>query len=70
MIAPGGLPPCQVVGEFPGVSAESTFDAILDGGYRKVWDENVIEDYEHCRLDDCNDLGYYSSEGVGPDRNY
>lgn len=52
----------QVCGEFVGVSAGTVFDTILDGGYRKTWDENVIEDYEMCRLDDCNDLGYYSSK--------
>lgn len=52
----------QVRGEFPGVSAGTAFDSILDGGYRKIWDENLIEDYELCRLDDCNDVGYYSSK--------
>ena len=52
----------QACGELPGVQAGEAFDAILDGAYRRIWDGNVIDDYEHCRLDDCNDLGYYSSE--------
>jgi len=49
------------MGEFD-VSADTFFDTILDGGYRRTWDENVIEDYDICRLDDNNDVGYYSSE--------
>lgn len=49
-------------GEFPGVSAGTAFDTILDGEYRKTWDDNMIEDYEHCRLDSWNDVGYYSSK--------
>lgn len=55
----------QIVGEFKGVSAGAVFDTVLDGEYRSTWDENVIEDYEICRLDDCNDIGYYSSKLVG-----
>ena len=52
----------QLRGEFLDVSAATAFDSILDGEYRKIWDENLIEDYEVCRLDDCNDVGYYSSK--------
>ena len=52
----------QICGEFVGVSAGTAFDALLDGDYRKSWDENVIDDYEVGRLDDCNDVGYYSSK--------
>lgn len=52
-------------GEFKGVSPGTVFDSILDGEYRRVWDENVIDDFEHCRLDDNNDVGYYSSECYG-----
>ncbi len=52
----------QIIGKFEGVSPDTVFDAILDGGYRRTWDDNVIEDYEICRLDDNNDVGYYSSK--------
>ena len=48
--------------EFHGISASTAFDTIMDGEYRKTWDENVIEDYEICRLNDWNDIGYYSSK--------
>ena len=50
----------QVRGEIEGVSAGTVFDMLLDGDYRKMWDENVIEDYELCALDSTNDIGYYS----------
>lgn len=44
------------------MSAGTVFDTVLDGAYRKTWDENVIEDYELGRLDEWNDVGYYSSK--------
>ena len=50
----------QVRGEIENVSAGTVFDMLLDGDYRKMWDENVIEDYELCALDSTNDVGYYS----------
>ena len=48
--------------EFQGISASVAFDTIMDGEYRKLWDENVIEDFEICRLNNFNDIGYYSSK--------
>ena len=48
--------------EFQGISANVAFDTIMDGEYRKLWDENVIEDFEICRLNNFNDIGYYSSK--------
>ena len=50
----------QVRGEIENVTAATVFDMLLDGEYRKMWDENVIEDYELCALDSTNDVGYYS----------
>ena len=50
------------MGEFKDVSADTFFDTILDGSYRRTWDENMIDDFDICRLDDNNDVGYYSSE--------
>ena len=50
----------QIRGEFQNVSAGTAFDTLLDGEYRRTWDENVIEDYELCALDGNNDVGYYS----------
>ena len=50
--------------EFQGISASVAFDTIMDGEYRKLWDENVIEDFEICRLNDFDDIGYYSSKYI------
>ena len=46
------------------VSGETTFDVLMDGPYRKTWDDVMLQDYEPCRLDDNNDIGYYLSESV------
>ena len=54
----------QVCGEFKGVTAGTMFDTILDGDYRRAWDDHVLEDFEICRLDDNNDIGYYGSESL------
>ena len=48
--------------EFQGISASVAFDTVMDGEYRKLWDENVVEDFEICRLNNFNDIGYYSSK--------
>lgn len=34
----------------------------MDGEYRKRWDEGSIVDYDICKLDGYNDIGYYASE--------
>ena len=48
--------------EFQGISASVAFDTIMDGEYRRLWDENVIDDFEICRLNNFDDIGYYSSK--------
>ena len=54
----------QIRGELTDVSGETTFDVLMDGPYRKTWDDVMLQDYEPCRLDDNNDIGYYLSESV------
>ena len=38
------------------------YDVLHDGDYRRCWDENMVDCYEICQLDRCNDIGYYSSK--------
>ncbi len=51
----------QVFGVFKGVKASTAFDVIMDSQFRRSWDDSVIDDADICKLDDCNDIGYYSS---------
>ena len=40
------------------------YDVLHDADYRRIWDDNMLECYEICQLDRCNDIGYYSSESI------
>jgi len=43
-----------------GVKAPTLYDVLHDPDYRKTWDENMVDGYRIERLDDNNDIGYYS----------
>lgn len=44
------------------VSAETMYDVIQDGQYRKKWDPAMLESFDIARLSDHADVGYYSCE--------
>ena len=46
---------------FEDVSAGTAFDVLMDPEYRSHWDDASIRDFDICKLDDSNDLGYYAS---------
>ena len=46
------------------VSGDAAFDVLMDGPYRKTWDDVMIQDEDVCRVDDNNDIGYYVRESV------
>lgn len=45
---------------FTDVSPETAFDVIMDPEYRPSWDEASIRDFDICKLDGFNDIGYYA----------
>ena len=44
------------------MSAATAFDVLMDPVYRITWDDAAIRDYDICKLDGYNDIGYYASE--------
>lgn len=44
------------------VSAETMFDVLHDGQYRKKWDPTMLESFDIARLSANADVGYYSCE--------
>lgn len=44
------------------VSAETMFDVLHDGKYRKKWDPTMVESFDIARLSANADVGYYSCE--------
>ncbi|XP_064404303.1 START domain-containing protein 10-like [Halichondria panicea] len=59
----------KVCGVFKGVKASTAFDVIMDSQFRRSWDDSVINDADVCKLDDCNDIGYYSMKWPAPLKN-
>lgn len=47
---------------FTDIDAMVLYDVLHDPDYRKQWDENMIEGYEIEKLDNFNDVGYYSAK--------
>lgn len=45
-----------------GVSAETLYDVLHDGSYRRKWDSNMMDAYDIGRLTANADVGYYSCE--------
>lgn len=50
----------QVHTVFMDVSADTVFDVVMDQEYRSTWDNAAIRDFDICKLDGCNDIGYYA----------
>lgn len=59
----------KVVTKFNDVSCSLMYDVLHDGDYRRCWDENMVDCYEICQLDRCNDIGYYSIKCPKPMKN-
>jgi hypothetical protein len=52
----------QIRGDYSDVTAATLYDVIHDPVYRSTWDPNILEGKEICRIDNCNDIGYYASK--------
>ncbi|KAL9974023.1 hypothetical protein ACROYT_G020552 [Oculina patagonica] len=59
----------KVVTNFKDVSPSLMYDVLHDGDYRRSWDDNMLECFEICQLDRCNDIGYYSIKCPSPMKN-
>lgn len=59
----------KVVANFQDVSLSLMYDVLHDADYRRCWDDNMLECFEICQLDRCNDIGYYSIKCPSPMRN-
>ena len=51
----------KIRGVYDDITAAVLYDVIHDPVYRKSWDPTVIEGKEICRINECSDIGYYSS---------
>ncbi|XP_068182361.1 START domain containing 14 [Antennarius striatus] len=51
------------------VPADTMYDVIHDGEYRKQWDLNMLESFDIARLSHNADLGYYSWKCPSPIKN-
>lgn len=47
------------------MSAGTAFDVLMDPDYRPNWDDASIRDFDICKLDGYNDIGYYASKYCG-----
>ena len=47
---------------FSDISAATAFDVLMDPDYRHIWDDAAMRDYDICKLDGYNDIGYYASK--------
>lgn len=54
---------------FSDVSAATAFDVLMDPVYRITWDDAAIRDYDICKLDGYNDIGYYAMKCPAPLKN-
>ena len=44
------------------MSAATAFDVVMDPDYRLTWDDASMADFDICKLDGYNDIGYYASK--------
>jgi hypothetical protein len=54
---------------FKDVSAAAAFDVLMDPEYRQNWDDASIRDFDICKLDGYNDIGYYAMKCPAPLKN-
>ena len=52
----------QLHTQFTDVTAGTAFDVLMDQDYRSNWDDASITDFDICKLDGSNDIGYYASK--------
>jgi len=57
----GSVCSLQIRGTYGDINAATLYDVIHDPVYRPTWDPNILEGKEICRIDSCNDIGYYAS---------
>jgi len=51
----------QIRGIYSDVKVSTLYDVLHDSVYRKMWDPNILDGQEICRIDANNDIGYYAS---------
>jgi len=56
----------KVATTLKGLPASVLYDVLHDAEYRKSWDANMVEGFEICQIDACNDIGYYSAQPFPP----
>ena len=44
------------------VSLETLYDALHDPDYRKVWDKDMADSYDICKLNDNTVIGWYAGK--------
>ena len=44
------------------VTLETLYDALHDPDYRKVWDKDMADSYDICKLNDNTVIGWYAGE--------
>lgn len=59
----------KICTHFEDVPLDVLYDALHDSEYRKLWDNNMVEEYGLCKLDSNCDVGYYAVKCPKPLRN-
>ena len=44
------------------VTLDTLYDALHDPEYRKVWDKDMADSYDICKLNDNNVIGWYAGK--------
>lgn len=55
--------------EFDDLPARLLYDVFMDGEYRTIWDDFMVEGYDYCYLTPNSDVGYYCAKSPKPVRN-
>lgn len=59
----------KVTADFDDINANVLFDVLMDSEYRLVWDEFMVEGYDHCYVTPFSDIGYYCAKSPKPFKN-